>query len=432
MTQAGLSDRKIAIISSDGHATARMDEYAPYLDPKYRDEFRDFCVEYREKGSYTFEVPAMRGRLDPYVIQEWVEDMLEPGRVEGNFDPVRRLREMESEGVVGEVLFPDFGLPFEMYSPTLASQLGYARTQEQIDVGDRAYNRWLANFVGTAPERFAGMASISFYDVEAAIRELHEIKKLGLRGIVLPAFDDSMPLFSAEFDPIWSTIEDLELILNSHIAISGTSNHWVGHNPKPPHPACLPALFRSLIVFYCQQVLDHLIWGGVLERHPRLKVVFTEQGSAWIVGKLVELDYSWQGSYLRQDVHEVVKRPPSEYFQRQCWIGSSLLSRAEVGYRHSIGLDKMMVGVDYPHHEGTWNGGNINYLRATFGPNDVPLDEARLLLGENAARVFGFDLAALAPVVEQFGPTAEQILTPPTEDLFPRGDVNKPLAGTTF
>jgi hypothetical protein len=92
----------------------------------------------------------------------------------------------------------------------------------------------------------------------------------------------------------------------------------------------------------------------------------------------------------------------------------------------------MMVGVDYPHHEGTWNGGNINYLRATFGPNDVPLAEARLMLGETAAKVFGFDLAALAPVIEQFGRTAEQILTPPTEDLFPRGDVNKPLAGTTF
>jgi hypothetical protein len=91
-----------------------------------------------------------------------------------------------------------------------------------------------------------------------------------------------------------------------------------------------------------------------------------------------------------------------------------------------------MVGVDYPHHEGTWNGGTINYLQATFGPNDVPEDEARLMLGETAAKVFNFDPAALAPVVQRCGPTPQQILTPPTEDLFPRGDVNKPLSGATI
>jgi hypothetical protein len=58
--------------------------------------------------------------------------------------------------------------------------------------------------------------------------------------------------------------------------------------------------------------------------------------------------------------------------------------------------------------------------------------EARLMLGETAASVFGFDTAALAPLADKFGPTPDQILTPPTEDLFPRGDVHKPLSGTTI
>jgi predicted TIM-barrel fold metal-dependent hydrolase len=424
---------KVMIISSDGHATARMEDYTEYIDPKLRDEFRDFCVEYREHGSHTFEEPAMRQRLDPYIVEEWIEEMITPGRIDGNWDPRRRLTELEREGVVAEVLFPDFGLPFELYSPTLAAQLGYgARTQEQIEVGDRAYNRWLADFCSTAPERFAGMASISFVDVDAAIKELHWVKEAGLKGVVIPMFDERLPLYAAQFDPIWSTIEELDLVLNSHVAISSTSNRWVGTNAPPPHPACLPSLFRSVVVFYCQQVLDHLIWGGVLERHPRLNVVFTEQGSAWFVAKMIELDHSYNGSYLRRDIREVIKRPPSEYFQRQCHIGSSLLSAAEVGFRHSIGVDKMMVGVDYPHHEGTWNGGTVNYLQAVFGPNNVPEDEARTMLGETAAKVFGFDVAALAPVVARVGPRPEDILSPPTEDLFPRGDVHKPLAGATI
>ena len=426
-------NRKIMVISSDGHSTARMEDYTDYIDPKLRDEFKDFCVVYRERGSHTFEEPALRQRLDPYIVEEWIEHMIEPGRIDGNWNPARRLTELEREGVVAEVLFPDFGLPFELYSPTLAAQLGYgARTQEQIDVGDRAYNRWLADFCSTAPERFAGMASISFVDVDAAIKELHWVKEAGLRGVTIPMFDEKLPLYAAQFDPIWSTIEDLDLVLNSHVAISSTSNRWVGTNAPPPHPACLAPLFRSVVVFYCQQIVDHLIWGGVLERHPRLNVVFTEQGSAWLAGKMIEMDYSYNGSFLRRDIRDVIKRSPSEYFQRQCHIGSSLLSAAEVGYRNSIGVDKMMVGVDYPHHEGTWNGGTIHYLQAVFGPNDVPEDEARKMLGETAAEVFGFDVAALEPIVERVGPAPEDILVPPTEDLFPRGDVHKPLAGATI
>ena len=143
---------KIMIISSDGHATARMEDYTDYLDPRFRDEFRDFLVEYRKVGSHTFDEPALRARLDPYIVEEWVEQMIRPGRTEGNWNPERRLKELEREGVVAEVLFPDFGLPFELYSPTLAAQLGYgARTQAQIDAGDRAYNRWLADFCAAAP-----------------------------------------------------------------------------------------------------------------------------------------------------------------------------------------------------------------------------------------------------------------------------------------
>jgi predicted TIM-barrel fold metal-dependent hydrolase len=425
--------RKIMIISSDGHATARMEDYTPYLDPGFRDEFRDFLAVYREHGSHTFEEPALRSRLDPYLVEEWIEQMIQPGRIDGNWDAERRLKELEREGVVAEVLFPDFGLPFELYSPLLAAQLGYgARTQAQVDAGDRAYNRWLADFCSVAPERFAGMASISFHDVEAAVREIHRIKDAGLRGVTMPMFDEKLPLYARDFDPIWSTIADLGLVLNTHVAISSTSNRWVGTNAAPPHPACLGPLFRAVVVFYVQQIIDHLIWGGVLERHPGLQVVFTEQGSAWFAGKLIEMDYSYTGSFLRRDIRDAIKLKPSEYFARQGWIGSSLLSRAEVGYRHSIGLDKMMVGVDYPHHEGTWNGGTANYLQATFGPNDVPESEARLMLGQTAARVFGFDTAALADIAERVGPRPEEILTPPAEDLFPRGDVNKPLSGATI
>ncbi len=421
------------VISSDGHATARMDDYTDYLDPAFREEFRAFCAVYRERGSHTFEERALSARLDPYLVEEWRENVIDAGRLEGNFDVERRVTELDTEGVAAEVLFPDFGLPFELYSPLLAAALKEpARDEAHVVAANDAYNRWLVDFVSDHKERFATMASISFTDVQRAVRDIRWAKEQGFTGVMLPHFPEEMPLYAGAYDPIWDTCEELDLLVNSHVAISSTSTRVIAPAQPPPHPVCMGPLFVAQVEFFCRQILDHLIWGGVLERHPRLKVVLTEQGSGWIPAKLAGMDYSYDGSYLRQDIREVIKHRPSEYFARQVFLGASLLTRAEVEIRDRIGVDKMMVGVDYPHHEGAWNGGTQNYLQATLGANEVPVAEAEQMLGATAAQVFGFDVQALAPIVERIGPRPEQILVPPTEDLFPRGDVHKPLGGANI
>jgi predicted TIM-barrel fold metal-dependent hydrolase len=424
---------KLLVISSDGHATARMRDYIEYLDPAFRAEFAEFCTLYDERGSHTFEERALSQRLDPYLVDEWRRSVIDAGRLEGNFDPAKRLAELDREGVAGEVLIPDFGLPFELYSPLLAAQLGEPlREQAHVDAGNDAYNRWLVDFFTYAPERFAGMAAISFADVDRAVADIRWAHAAGFKGVMLPTFDERVPLYAAVFDPIWSVCAELGMVVNSHVAISATSNRWIAPEHPPPHPVCLGPLFVAQVEFFCRQVLDHMIWGGVLERHPDLQLVLTEQGSGWIPAKLAGMDYSYEGSYLRRDIRDVIKHKPSEYFARQCHIGASLLTRAEVAIRDRIGVDKMMVGVDYPHHEGTWNGGTQNWFQATLGANEVPEVEARKMLGENAAAVFGFDLGALRPLAERIGPTPDEILTPPAEDLFPRGDVHKPLGGANI
>jgi predicted TIM-barrel fold metal-dependent hydrolase len=273
------------------------------------------------------------------------------------------------------------------------------------------------------------MASVSFVDVDAAVAEIRRAHADGLRGVMLPFFSDDAPVFDARYDVIWSTVCELGLPVNSHVAISGISDRPPTVSPVP-HPACFPSIVGPKILFNCHQLLPQMIWGGVLERHPELKVVFTEQGSGWVIDALRAYDYTWEGSYLRRDIREVVKRKPSEYFRRQCYLGSSLLSRAEVEARHEIGVDRMSFGVDYPHHEGTWwiGNGTRDYVRATLGASGVPLDEARMILGQNAASVWGFDLDALAPIVERIGPDPDELLAPPLDERYPRGDVHKPLS----
>jgi hypothetical protein len=127
----------------------------------------------------------------------------------------------------------------------------------------------------------------------------------------------------------------------------------------------------------------------------------------------------------------VLKLSPSEYFDRQVYLGSSLFSKIECERREEIGVGKMLLGTDYPHHEGTWGAGpgTATYYQATLGAARVPAADARRMMGGNAIDVFGLDRDKLATIAERIGPTMDQILTPPTVDHYPRGDVKKPLGG---
>ena len=421
-----MNDDPFVIISSDGHAGALMEDYRPYLDEKFRDEFDAFLVEWNEKGTRNFDPPALTARLDPEFVSEWTEKMVDTGRIDGFPDATRRLQEVEKEGISAEVLFPDFGMPFELYSRSLAAALGYALPDdEHRQASYRAFNRWLMDYVSVDPARFAANGIVSWHDIDAAIADIRAVHAGGLRGLVLPEFSAELPLYHENYEPIWRTIEELGLIVHSHAGLSSTTNRPI-FTPGLPHPALSIRVWLPEMNFFTHNILNHLIWGGVLERHPGLKVVLTEQGSSWVVPALADMDYSYEGSYFRSDYKDIIRSKPSEYFRRQCYLGSSLFTQAEVEARHAIGLDKMMLGMDFPHHEGTLVESTQEYLRATLGAAAVPEAEARTMLTETAVALYNFDLAKLAPVAERCGPRPSEVLVPPDTDLFPRGDVHKP------
>jgi len=422
------------IVSSDGHAMAEMVDYKPYLPRRFHAAFDEFLKVYTEHGLRSSDPEWLSNRLDPDEVDKWRNDVVAEGRLVGDSNPQARIAEMDRDGRSAEILFPDFGRPFELGTPIRESLVGYVRRPEQIAAGFPAHNRWLADFISIAPERFGAMANVSFDDVDAAIAEINWARAAGLRGVLLPAFDEERPLFAPEFDRIWSTLEDIDMPLNCHVGASSVSNRLFPLKAvqAAPHAACVLPLFNAQTQFFTHQILNQMIWGGVLERHPRLQVIFTEFGSSWVVGALHNMDYTYDGSYLRRDVRSVIRSKPSEYFARQCYLGSSIFSRAEISQRGEIGVDKMMLGMDYPHHEGTWAAGpgTAAYLRATVGACAVPADEARMLLAENAIRVWGFDRDALQPIAERVGPPMGEILAAPDEEFYPRGDVNKPLTSS--
>ena len=148
-----------------------------------------------------------------------------------------------------------------------------------------------------------------------------------------------------------------------------------------------------------------LLWSGVFERHPNLKYVLTETGCSWILETLRLLEFKSANPIFKHFTRDL-SLSPTEYFQRQCYIGASFMPDHEGRDRHRIGLDKLMWGSDYPHLEGTWPN-TMDSLRATFG--DYPEGEIRALLGTNAAEVYGFDLDQLRPIADKIGPALADI-----------------------
>ena len=113
-----------------------------------------------------------------------------------------------------------------------------------------------------------------------------------------------------------------------------------------------------------------------------------------------------------QDGRAVVERlslKPSEYWARQCYVGASFIRPFEVALRHQVGLDRIMWGSDYPHKESSspYSG---YALRNSFA--GVPTAETAMLVGGNAAALYGFDLDALAPIAAQYGPLVADVARP--------------------
>jgi len=135
------------IISSDGHAMAKMVDYRPYLPFRLHEQFDDFLKLHKSSGSEegVSGVKNQAIQTDHEILDAWSKDVVEAGRLDGTSDPARRLYRMEIEGIAAEVLFPDFGLPFEMV-PQNAAAIGYAPTLEQAEEGKKAHSRWLLDF----------------------------------------------------------------------------------------------------------------------------------------------------------------------------------------------------------------------------------------------------------------------------------------------
>jgi predicted TIM-barrel fold metal-dependent hydrolase len=162
-------------------------------------------------------------------------------------------------------------------------------------------------------------------------------------------------------------------------------------------------IYVSEVVWFVARPLTFLIWGGVFEDFPRLRVAITEGTAIWVPHTLALLDERHSdhpGNAKLGDYKSHLSLKPSEYFARNVRVGASV-PRREAELRHEIGVANLMWGSDFPHPEGTWPQ-TAERLHASF--HGLPEAEVAAILGANAAAFYGFDAEKLAPLVARIGP----------------------------
>jgi uncharacterized protein len=283
-------------------------------------------------------------------------------------DPDLRLKDQDRDGVQAEVLYGILGATSRLNDNEAAGAML------------RIYNDWLADFCGHHPERFAGLANIPNHDTEAAVGEIERVARRGnVRGLEIARRYDMTPLWDPWWTPVWDAAAASGLPLHFH-TIGGARRDFSQLTGK----TLLAARASSITSFqmHMADVLMSIIFAGVLEHHPSLKIVIGEAGTGWIPYILDRMDAEWEDQFKELDL----KMKPSEYWYRQCYatyqsdpVGVKLLEE--------LGVDNIMWGSDFPHPDGIWPDSQ-EYIQRELG--HLPDAIRKKIVCDNAAKLYRF------------------------------------------
>jgi predicted TIM-barrel fold metal-dependent hydrolase len=387
----GTEGSRVLLVSGDSHVGPHLsDQLRPYCPENHLAEF--------DERSNSPAVQTLRREF-----QSFGASFL---KTRGHDDPDARIADMDRDGVAAEIIFhgsfngemmpfQDRGWP-DPDNPELAA------------LGFQIYNRWLAAFCASAPERLIGLAHLPMWDLEGSIKELQWAADHGFRGVNFPVTRPGWKHYNDPYwEPFWTAAEDADMVLTTHA--SGLLD-----------PAVIEARNSPLFVLEAaggmnRRPIPRMIFGGVFERHPNLKLAMTEQPGLWIPYMLTEMD---SAALAHASQHSLPKRP-SEYFMTNVFVGASFMAPFEARAAIEDGSwTNLFWGRDYPHPEGTWKYTDhpeeepLTHLSLRHAYAGLPEDQVRAMVGGNAIRIYGLDTAKLQAVAEKVGPTIDEITTP--------------------
>lgn len=282
----------------------------------------------------------------------------------GASEPAARVAVLDAEGIDQAMVFPQ-------------------RAMAMWGMQDRAlmvrcfgaYNEWLAARCAATGGRLLGIPILaSVHRPEETADQIARIRELGFATMMLPNAVAGVNYADPALDPMWSAIEDAGLPLNFHISEAPDNN---GPGGLGSYLAVSFQPFRKLWSF--------LVFSGILERHPGLRIVFAEGGISWIPSALDHADriHARFADHLSPRLAD----PPSHHWFTQCYA-TFMHDPCGVEQIDRIGAERVMWSSDYPHPEGTFGetAALLDALAATLG-------EARYrdVVGATAAGLYALD-----------------------------------------
>jgi predicted TIM-barrel fold metal-dependent hydrolase len=341
--------RAYNVVDADGHILEPLDLWAKYIDPKFRDRAprvvkgdngkERLVIEEHQVGDGRLGIGRIGGVGARQGVVE-ADTMAYKDGKPGGFDPHARIPDMDADGIDAAFLYPSLGLfAGGIHDPELAAATC------------RAYNRWLADYCKPYPDRLFGVAMLPMQDVDRAIGEMRFAKKeLGFKGGFLrPNPYHGLKMMSDPmYEPFWAAAEDLDFSIGFHEGAS-SGMPTVGVDRFEGRGARHIVSHTMEMMLVCLSV----IWGGVCERHPKLRIGFLESGGGWIAPWLDRMDRHFDDQGFNDSGLTI---RPSELFQRNCWISFEPVEGSLHALADYIGAHKIMWATDYPHPDGFFPG----------------------------------------------------------------------------
>ena len=353
-------------VSADSHILEPPDLWVSRIEPRLRD--RAPRVEPGPNGNLFHcegrQPESIRALGTPFAVQG---TQTEAGRC-GGWDPDVRLEDMAVDGVLAEVLYPSMAL------------LVYSMPDGDLQAACfRAYNDWLAEFCRAHPKALYGVALIPMFDVGVGVEELRRARGLGLRGAAIWGTPpDDYSFVSDRYDPFWAEAQELNVPVSLH-CFTGPSQKWTGNFLIP----------YTMSTQRIQESLTTLIFSGVFERFPSLRVISVENDIGWVPYLMQRMDYGYERKGKRRGVQFKSSDLPSDIFRRNV-MATFMSDAVGVQMLGLMGTDMLMWATDYPHDDSTWPESQ-KVIEKQFGP--LGAEDRNKLILQNAVELYGIDLS---------------------------------------
>jgi predicted TIM-barrel fold metal-dependent hydrolase len=311
-------DEKTEVVHIDGRSFTRRLPYNPVVTEEFLAE-AGLKASGRQVGMRAYDLSS---------------------RPPGCWDVQLRLKDLDNEGIWGEVVYPSIGL-----------WNGLIKDPELYREGARVANDWLKETFLNVTSRSVPAAEISILSLEDAIAETERAAEMGFKAISLPTtLGDTVPNWNDDsWNPLWTAAEQAGMVLAIHIG--GDAKEPGGRDQRIYRGAGAAVLNYVETTFGGQRAATMLVASGALDRHPDLKVLISEGGATWVpfIADRIEEGYRQHGIFVRPRL----SRRPSEILFDQVYVSFQHDKTAIAAYT-AMGYRNVMWGSDYPHMEGTF------------------------------------------------------------------------------